>query len=519
MGAKCFCHLLIGVLFANIMIFPIANAQPAATRFVVERYEVIGINPLSEKASQQVLADYIGEHEGLEGIQAAADALESELREEGYSFLRVILPPQTLEGGVVKFEVVEFGLGKVTVKGNKHFNEQNIRRSLPQLEEGIVPNTKRLSKALNFANQHPGKQLSLSFRESEQSQAVDAILDVKEKKPGTFFAALQNTGTEETGEQRLTLGYQHSNVFNRDHSITVLYTTAEESDAVQQLGFSYQIPFYSHAGSLAFNYSDSDVETGQIDDFFQVSGKGSVMGLSYRYFLPSGSKYKHNVSLSYDDKLFENDLTFSGEALIGSGSGDVRTNPLNLSYQASLAGIKTSFNYSLSLITNQPGGSDSDLAAYQLVRQNADPDWSLIRYSLGYDWRFVKSWLLRARYTAQDAGEVLVPGEQFGLGGANSVRGYEERAILGDNGWQANIEVWAPGYLNNSFYALAFVDMGEADYEDQELTQKPSSVGIGLRWNWREKLSLRADFASVLEGIGETKDGDTFLHFSAFYRF
>lgn len=521
MRGRHFRHVFIIVLMSvNGLSVTAALAQPVAARFVVERYEVIGINPLSEKNSQQILSEFVGEHEGLEGVQAAVDALESQIRQAGHSFHRVILPPQTLVGGVIKLEVVEFSLGNMTIQGNEYFDESNILRSLPGLQPGQTPNTRKLSRQLNFANQHPAKKLNLSFRESEQKQAIDAIIEVEDKKPGAFFTALQNTGTDETGEIRLTVGYQHTNLFNKDHNITVLYTTAEESGAVQQIGLNYQIPFYSHAGRFSFNYSDSDVETGQIEDFFQISGKGTVMGVNYHYDLPGSSgRYKHSVSLGYDNKLFENDLSFDNQAIVGSGSGDVRTNPLNLSYQGTVNGVNSAFSYSLSMISNQPSGSDSDTTAYQLVRENADPEWSLSRYALAYDFRFAKSWLLRARYSGQEAGEPLVPGEQYGLGGANSVRGYEERSILGDNGWQANLEVWAPAFFNNSLYALIFYDTGEADYEGVELVQEPSGAGLGLRWNWNEKLSVRADLATALEAVGDTEDGDTFLHVSAFYRF
>lgn len=520
------------IVVAYCLAIQIVAAQPAATRFRVERYEVAGMNPLSAKATAKVLQNYLGEHEGLEGVQAAADALESSLRTAGHSFHRVILPPQTLQGGVVKFEVVEFVLGEIKIKDNRYFKEHNIRNSLRPLIKGQAPNTQKLSHALNFANQHPAKQISLSFRESDQARAVDASLEIKDRNPMSFFSALQNTGTEETGELRFTLGYQHTNLFNRDHNAAVVFTTSEESGTVQQAGFSYRIPFYSHAGSVSINYTNSDVESGQIEDFFSISGKGSVTGLAYQYMIPGSSRYRHSISLSYDDKLFENVIEVDGQEQVGSGSGDVRTSPISLTYAGTLSTLRTSFGYSATMVTNQAGGSNSSSDDYQNIRDGADPDWTAVRYALNYDWRFVGKWMLRLRYLGQQAGEPLVPGEQFGLGGANSVRGYEERSVLGDNGWQFNTEIWAPAMLNDSLYTLLFVDTGEAETEEfidptaidtsdlnTNTTQEPSSVGIGVRWNWGETLAVKADFASVLETVGTTEDGDSFFHFSLFYRF
>jgi hemolysin activation/secretion protein len=116
----------------------------------------------------------------------------------------------------------------------------------------------------------------------------------------------------------------------------------------------------------------------------------------------------------------------------------------------------------------------------------------------------------------------LVPGEQFGLGGAQSLRGFEERELLADNGWQTNLEVLAPPLGNSGISLLAIYDLGHLENEGdtgQGAQVDPASAGLGLRWFWRDRMSISADVASVLEGAGNTEDGDTALHFSLFYRF
>jgi len=51
----------------------------------------------------------------------------------------------------------------------------------------------------------------------------------------------------------------------------------------------------------------------------------------------------------------------------------------------------------------------------------------------------------------------LISGEQFGLGGADSVRGFEEREISGDDGIQLNLETHSPSF-GPGLRPLAFAD-------------------------------------------------------------
>jgi hemolysin activation/secretion protein len=72
-------------------------------------------------------------------VQRALEALEAAYRERGFNVVTVELPEQELNGGVVQLRVVETKIGRVSVKNNQYFDEANIRRSLPALQEGSRP--------------------------------------------------------------------------------------------------------------------------------------------------------------------------------------------------------------------------------------------------------------------------------------------------------------------------------------------------------------------------------------------
>jgi hemolysin activation/secretion protein len=511
------------LVFASVIYKVEAAEAPAEISFTVSGFQVEGDNPLSAGETEAVLEPYQGKHSGLEGLQAASDALQSELGTRGYSFHRVVLPPQTLQIGVVRLQVIEFSLGEIKVENNRYFDEGNVLAALPGLKQGQAPNVKKLSRQLRIANTHPAKKHRLAFNESDRPGVIDATVQVEDRPPGSFFTVLQNTGTEETGDWRLSLGYQYSNLFNRDHSVSLVYTTSpEDTGAVRQVGVSYVIPLYRVAGSLSFLYSDSNVESGVVQDIFQINGAGKVAGVRYQHSFLDWGAYQHEAAIGYEDKLFENDLIVNGQ---DAGSvADVRTNPVSLTYRGRIIKVQSILGFELTGVVNQPGGSNSDAATYDLARPGADPEWSAIRYALEYSYRFAGDWSVSLRHKGQRSGEPLVAGEQFGLGGAQSIRGFEERELLGDNGWHTNLEIIAPPLGDTGVNLLLFYDRGHLENEDTgtgepHLEIDPASAGLGLRWLWREQLGLRADAASVLEGAGDTEDGDTGYHFSLFYRF
>jgi hemolysin activation/secretion protein len=167
-------------------------------------------------------------------------------------------------------------------------------------------------------------------------------------------------------------------------------------------------------------------------------------------------------------------------------------------------------------------GVSSD-EAFNDLRQNAREEYSLFRLQLarlqslyfGTELARAKDWSLFIKVEGQYAGEALIPAEQFAVGGMNTVRGYEERALLGDHGGLATMEIRSPLLQNllarpfsrrkrdsdnramDRLQILAFADAGfitRAELlQGEERSETLTSSGLGLRWSWSRYAQLRAD--------------------------
>jgi len=508
--------LLYGLIF--VCTTPHAEDIPSVS-FSVTEFNITGENPISTEKTKQTLSPFLGEHQGLDGLLEAATELEAVILNAGFSFNRVILPPQTLAAGIVKLEIVQIKLANIEVEGNEYFSDNNIIRSIPALIIGTVPDTPLLAKQLIVANNHPSKRVTIRMKQSKVPESVDTVLAVQDQRPWQIFSVLNNIGTTETGRMRLSAGGQHNNLLGFDDSLTASYTTSPgHTSDVKQWGFNYRIPVYKFSGAFNFFYSRSDVDSGTIESVFDVSGAGKFLGGSYTHTFLNRKNYRHRMSVGVNDKLFKNDIDFFG-APIGV---DVRSRPITFSYFGEVQMEKSQLRFNISHVRNLNGGSENTKARYAASRFKAEQDWDVIKYSTTYSHSLQKQWLLRLALSGQWSNEPLISGEQFGIGGVYSVRGFEERALSGDRGNQATVEFSRPLY-DNKLQLRVFTDLGHVKVIKPTVGQIDSqtlvSAGAGLTWRWKDNLNISIDYAHELND-GRTADvGGTKTHASIFLRY
>ena len=476
-------------------------------QFSVKAYLVEGDNPLGAAAAQAVLAPFTGANVALDRLQAAAEALERALHDAGYGFYRVILPPQD-SAATVKLKILQFNLGQVAVKNQNFFGEANVRASLPALKEGASPNTLNLARDLALANENPSKRVVAAFRPGANPDTVDASLEVSDSRPLTGFAQLANTGTAATGISRLTFGVAHANVFDRDHQLTATYTISpEQLSKVKQWGAFYRAPVYGFGGMIAAYWTESNVQSGSAAGV-GITGGGRFAGVQYtQYFAPRGD-YRDYFTLGFDDKQFDNTVVVAGR---NAGTCDrIASRPVSGSYSGRYEGASLTVSFNADYVRNLPGGSRNSQADYDQCNPPADASknlsaaWSVLRFGGDLGWRFSGDWLLAAKLRSQFAGQTLISGEKFGVGGAQSVRALGERALAGDVGVQTTVELWLPP-MTQGIRWLAFYDQGRV----KTLQPAPGggtsfeavgSLGFGMRWQYQTSVSVALDFAQVIQG-------------------
>ncbi|MEM7196208.1 MAG: ShlB/FhaC/HecB family hemolysin secretion/activation protein, partial [Pseudomonadota bacterium] len=373
------------------------------------------------------------------------------------------------------------------------------------------------------ANFNTAKRTRLTFGRGDEADTLDAEIEVRDRRPDQVYAWANNTGSSQSTRSRLGVGYQHRNVFDRDHTVTATYSVSpEDTDRVRQYGVNYQIPVYRTTGMLGLFRIESDIDTGRVANVFDVSGGGSTTGIRYSQVLNKVGDYRQRLYLDVIDKLFDNDVDFEGTNV----GVDIRSRPISLSYQVEWTKQASTGRINLGYAQNLDGGQFNEPEDYALARFNAPQDWSAVRFNAEFDFSLPRDWSVGLNLNGQLSDDPLIDGEQLGIGGTIGPRGFEEREGRVDTGLVTRLQLWAPPTKDDLRFG-AFVDHGfgdlndpqEGDMDDLSLT----SVGLSASWQWKAKLVMKADLGYVLSGFDDredlSQDGDSRAHLSLVYRF
>ncbi len=153
------------------------------------------------------------------------------------------------------------------------------------------------------------------------------------------------------------------------------------------------------------------------------------------------------------------------------------------------------------------------------------PEWldrQALRGDIGTNFNLPKNWEFAVRLGGQYTEQPLIPGEQYGIGGVRSVRGYEEREAYGECGYKINVEFLSPLLLYNT-RVLFFADAGQVTRETPHPAaggeDSLSGAGAGLRWFWKQYLYASLDVAQALQDGVTTRRRDIRAHYQLFLRF
>ncbi len=505
--------LSMGALLSALAAGVVYAAEPAT--FTIERFAVQGSAVVAAETVAAAVAPFAGSGRSMADINRAVAALKAAYLDAGYPIVQVIAPEQVVSDGVIVLRVVEGKLKKVTVTGNKDYAPENIRASLPPLKEGTAPNAPAVVAAIVLANENPAKQVAVNFQAGTSPGEVEARIDVTEDAVEKTTLTVDNSGSLASGVNRVSLGYQNANIGQRDHMLTLaLNTTTERPEKSLNLVAGYRIPFYAQGLSLDLiaSYSDTRTTTTATSGDLFFSGKGIYAGVRLNQALTSVGEWRHKLVYGADYKDFANRCEVGGNEQDVCGA--VTAIPLSLGYVFQAATPTWQIAGNVTYAANPGGGVRSGPSRYDEARAGANPHWDVWRGMLTAAMPLPGDWQVRGTANAQDSNKVLIPGEQFGLGGANSIRGYAERAVAGDSGYQASAELYTPdvGALvidGLKLRGLVFYDEGRVRTNGAAGTQETrlASIGLGVRVNYGKQLAVKADVGFSQTTAAEQTEG------------
>lgn len=478
-------------------VLPPAPAVPegrlaAPLRLVVSRFRFTGATAFPEAELEKLVAGYTGRLIGNEELEEARLAITRHYLAAGYLFSGALIPDQAVADGTVEIRVIEGRLSAIEVGGANNFDPDFIR---DRMALGAQPplNVQRLQERMQILLQNPQIE-RINSELGAGAQPGEAVLrmDVAEAKRRTIGIAYANNRSPVVGGNRVEVNGSLRNEFGHGEAFGL------------KLGRSKGLR--DTTGTLALPVSPSDTlltvrlertESQVVEEpFNQIDIRNDSDAAELGIVQPVHKSVAREVDLGATFVRRKNASTLLGQPFsFVPGLDDGR-----------------SVMSALRLAGDWNERSASQVAAGRLAYTYGLPWFGATRSSAGNpDSRF-STWLAQfqaARRLAGDAGQLvargdwqkasdaLLPSEKFALGGAGSVRGYRENALVRDNGWAVSLEyrkelgrVAPPwGREGGPLEAAAFGDLGAARDHRGDSTQL-SGVGLGLRWMpWRGALA------------------------------
>lgn len=535
MPALCLAGLL-WLLLAALSAFPRpAAAQgdaPEAPRFDVLEYVVEGNTVLEVTEIEQAVTPFLGPGRSLDDVEQARAALEKAYQSAGWLSVVVDIPEQRVDAGEVRLRVLEGRVERLSVTGARYVDQGMIRRRVPELAAGKVPNFERVQAQLAAASRDD-RRLQPVLRPGSAPGTVDAELKVEDRAPWSGSVELHNDHADDTDPWRLHASVRYANLWQRDHALSLTAITApREPSQSQVLVASYGWPMDDGwSGSAYAVWSDSVVEPVGATVF----GQGFTLGLRAQYAFAYGGGY-HSISLGADFKDLKERLQFGDDSL----STPLRYLPLQVAWTGTWPEARRlttlnaqwtmAFRGLLSRDVECPGDV-GPVDQFACKRQGGDGGFNHLRLDLRHQrpapWDGWGRWSLRLQ--AQLASQPLVSAEQFAVGGADTVRGYLQAEASGDRGLQGSAEWEGPSLLSapggdvdgaagwlRALSLVGFVDVARIWVEAPSVGQQPRrsliGAGVGLRLRAAAGLSAEADLAWPGKAAVATEAGDPRLH-------
>lgn len=443
---------------------PGAEEGSAATLWV-EKILVSSSEILSDEEIASIVRPYEGRHLGIVELSEVVERLNRLYREKGFVTAMAVLPPQSVEGGVIEIVLVEGRLGEVIVEGNRYTQAGFIVDRI-SLRSGDLIDVARLESDILHFNSVYDVQLVARLEAGEAFGTTNAILQAVEPDRWIREISFSNSGRDETGAGQFALAVVNRGLFGRADPLTLTLVAGEASTAGS---IAYAMPIGPTGGRLNLSYQQNSLQviSGDFADI-QIAADSSVGSVGWRH--PVVLQAPAKVFLNIDYRYVKTGTSFLGAQLL-----DNFVRGMTYGLDVALADPSRTLDIRQSITR---GESSTATEVHEFMKYNS---------SLARQWRWKDRYRLSFRLQAQLAGFGLTPApEQIALGGLGTVRGHAPGVVSGENGYAMGFEIGAP--LSPALEGYAFVDHGRA-FPDPGNTGPLTSVGVGFDFTWFNRFS------------------------------
>ena len=527
---------------------------------VVEQFRLVDAEDLPEfdistEEIQTLILDKFMREQPERGLsigelQEVADEVTRYYRNKGLILSSAVIPVQTVSEGIVDIKIFIGRLGRVIAESNEGYSDSLLRRPFLELV-GQPVSQKNIEAALLTLTEYPGLSVFGVFQPGRKVGETDIVLKVQEEKWYDVAYRADNHGLQETGRNRfrtvvdwnnpIDLADRLSFTFQQTYNPKNSYYWALDYQVYLGDNFTLSLGTFKNRFDIGGEFAEDNISTEtsnysiELNRSFILSRQQNLSGtLAFNRKVTTTMAAKEQtstsrlavLSLAVDYDLvdsydpFRNLINlFRKEPDNNSGGG---LNFLNVTLSRGFNDIfgaaGSSNNQSLlpaSSRSSRLGNETGEFAAGQFTKLEVN----YRRLQL-----MTKNQSLLFRTEFQWSKDILMPLEQYSVGGPENVRGFSDAQGLFDRAYFLSFEYIfnapfiadRPAFLNRTWGELLqlsffydFVSAQQNDALNTEVDRNTSgkwvtyrSVGAGLRFNLPGAIDSRLMYSA---GLGPEK--------------
>ena len=516
---------------------PLAADEFKDINIKIDRVDFGDLKGVDGAMLQPAYGQYLGQTVPIATVCTIRDGAATILRRKGY-LAAVQVPPQKIENGTIKFDVLFAKLVGFQVRGNVGKAERIISNYLEAIKQQPIFNVIEAERYLLLARDLPGYDVRLTLRPAGTG-AGEVIGDVKVNfTPVQADFNVQNYGSRAVGRiGGITQVRLNGLLGSGDRTTLGFYATSDfKEQIVGQIGEELRL---GSNGLTLISGATYAITKPTIGNGNGLTSKTLIGNLALRY--PIVRAQSNNVSLSggvdYVDQrarvagaLITNDKLRVIYTKVDIDAIDSASLSSTIGYSASEPRWRTLGSIELRKGLGALGGS---LRCGTLIacpsRAQGNGKAFVARVSAVGEFRPIPKLAFSLAPRAQYSRRALLSYEEFSTGNYTVGRGYDPGALSGDSGVGVSGEIKVGSIVPRSIKSLAIQPyvFGDAAFvwnRDSDLRalnpQRLYSAGGGIRASYGQRISLDVGAAVPLKRAGlQTRRSDVRLLASLSVRF
>ena len=506
---------------------PLAANEFAAVSLTLKGVEFNGLGAIPNDIVSSAYSDYIGKQIPVSAVCEIRDRAATLLRSKGY-LAAVQVPPQRIDEGIVRFDVLVAKIVDFQVRGDVGRSEGLIARYLAAIKDQPVFNIVEAERYLLLARDIPGYDVRLTLRPAgtKPGEVIGEVL-----VNYTRFEAeanVQNYGSKDTGRFGGLVQVHYNGLFGiGDRTSLGYFATADfrEQNVVQA---SEEVRVGRDGLTLAYDFVYAWTKP-SIDPTIDLRSETLVTTFESRY--PLIRRQSRNLTLAGGLDLINqstrfNAVPFSRDrlrvAFLRANYDSV--DPQSISSVSGYSASEPKWRYGGEIELRQgvgifgaskdcgPGFARCSLPGVTPIsRVEADTTGFVTRASFYAEYRPVPKFAIALAGRGQYAPNALLGYEEFSAGNFTIGRGFDAGTLSGDSGYGVSLEGRYGSLVPVSDTSLAwqiysFTDASRVWNKDVALVlpnpQRLISAGGGVRLAYGGRINLDIGGAFPLRKAG-----------------